>query len=102
MTLSFTQQVDLANDPAFIKRVRQAIVKAALAISAEQATADADLDAARLRFATAVLRDPDRYARIMACGLATAEGVTDKAADNDLSNNAAAQWNAYAGAKPSS
>ena len=102
MTLTFSQQVDLANDPPFIKRVRQAIVKAAIAIAAEAATADADLDAARLRYSTLVLRDPDHYARIMACGLATASDIDDKAADADLSNTVAAQWNAYAGARPSS
>ena len=102
MTLTFIQQVDLANDPAFISRVRQAIVKAAIAIAAEAATADTDLDAARLRFSTLALREPDHFARIMACGIVTADGITDESADADLFNTVAAQWNAYAGVKPAS
>jgi hypothetical protein len=101
MTQTFIQQVELSNDMTFIKRVRQAIVKAAIAISAEAASGKPTLDTARLNYSTLVLRDPDRFARIMACGVATADAVTEKSTDADLYNVIAGQWNAYAGAKPS-
>jgi hypothetical protein len=85
----------------FTKRVRQAIVKAAIAISAEAASGKPALDTARLNYSTLVLRDPDRFARIMACGVATADSFTEKSTDADLYNVIVDQWNAYAGAKPS-
>ena len=98
--MTFTEQTQLANDPQFIQRVRQAAVSAALAVASEAASGNDGLDRGRQRFATAVLRDPLRYARMLSYGVVTYTTLKPDSSDTVLANALSALWNAYAGVNP--
>jgi hypothetical protein len=93
--MAFKDQTDLAMTPAFIARVQNAMVKSAIAVSAEDpATA---YHAARVSWATQVLRDPARYATRVAVGVASNDVISLDSLDSDIEFTVNAQWNAYAG-----
>lgn len=98
--LSFTDQATLATDTTFINRVKQAMLTAAIAIAGEAASGKTTVDQSRLSFATAVLREPEKYARVLVHGVATATAGKMELTDTELSNIVASVWNAYAGVNP--
>lgn len=92
--MDFISQNTLATDPDTITRVRQAILGAAIAISAESdQTAN---HARRIALAYSVLHSPEQFAKTFAFGLATL-AVNDAPTDAQISTAVAALWNAYAG-----
>lgn len=100
MAISYSQQIEVANDPAFINRVQQAAVQTALAVSAEASSAKAGVDSARLTFATQVLRDPQKYARLLAYGAVADGSLSLGSSDAQIAGRLSAIWNAYAGVNP--
>ena len=98
--MNYISQAKLATDSAFIQRVRQAAIAAAVAVSNETPSGKSALDDARLGFATRLLRDPNRYARILAYGVVTYASVSATCSDVVLNNAIATLWNAYAGVNP--
>jgi hypothetical protein len=91
---SFLEQVSLATNIEFVKRVQQALVKCALAVMAE--AGDTAGHAERAALAQRVLSDPLGAARNMAFGVASGV-ITEYSSDSDLEWMAASVWNAYAG-----
>ena len=98
--MNYDNQAKLATDIHFIQRVRQAAISAAIAISHEAPTDKEPVDDARLSFATRLLRDPNRHARIMAYGVVTYGSVSETCSDVVINNAIASLWNAYAGVNP--
>ena len=95
MSWTFTQQRDQAVKQDNIALVQVAIVKAAIAISAESAETDNHTN--RANFANQVLRSPDYWAERMVWGVVTDSAVQENATDTNIYNAVAGQWNAYAG-----
>ena len=52
-------QADFATKEGVLRKVRQAIIKTAIAVASEASSGVPALDASRLNFAATVLRDPD-------------------------------------------
>lgn len=98
--MNYDSQAKLAADIRFVHRVRQAAIAAAIAVSHEAPTKKGRVDEARLNFATRLLRDPNRHARIMAYGIATYGSVSASCSDVVINNAVASLWNAYAGVNP--
>jgi hypothetical protein len=98
--MSYLDQISLATDPEFTNRVQQAAIKTAIAISSEASSGDAELDAARLNYATRVLHSPQNYARLMAYGVATADGISAASSDSQIESAVISLWNAYSGSNP--
>lgn len=98
--MSFQEQVDLAESTSFVARVQMAMVKAALAVAAEDAATEHH--ATRSQWATQVLRDPAHYAARMAYGVAANGAVTTDSTDSDIEFTVNSIWNAYAGVVTSS
>jgi hypothetical protein len=96
--MNYLEQSTLAADDTFIRRVRQAIITAAIAISAEASSGNESIDKARLSLSTMVLREPTRWARIFVYGVATYSSLTAGSSDTVISNAVTSFWNAYAGA----
>jgi hypothetical protein len=100
MATGYSAQVTAAQDPAFLIRVRGAIVKAAEDIYSEAGTVPGH--AARAALATAIAREPDGYA--VAChgqafALAIAvTGVDNTSTDAAIYSAVASIWNLHAGA----
>ncbi|NBD36738.1 MAG: hypothetical protein GVY30_12180 [Chloroflexi bacterium] len=93
--MSFLDQVALAENQEFVRRVQMAMVKSAVAVVAEDpATAH---HATRAQWATQVLRDPEHYADRVAFGVVTNASITAESTDNDIEFTVNSQWNAYAG-----
>lgn len=93
--MTFAQIWALSVHQDFVNQVRVAIVKAAIAISAEAAqTAN---HANRVAYARNVLLNPQGYAANMALGIATDSSVQAEQSDANVYNATAGQWNAYAG-----
>lgn len=96
------EQADIAEDDAFIRRVRQSMIKVASDVANEDAgTAN---HAARVEFAKAVTSFPNHWARSLAYAVANhwAAGNDDPAADPVLADSTvefqiSAVWNTYAG-----
>ena len=97
--MSFLDQIHAATNQDFINRVQQAAIKTSIAVSSEAASGDAVLDSARRTYSNSVLRDPQKYARLMAYGVASA-GITSSDADSDIETAVISMWNAYAGVNP--
>ena len=93
--MTFTQIWALSVQQEFIGRVRVAIVKAAIAISAEGD--QTPNHASRAAYARNVLLGPGSYAENMALGIATDANVQSAQTDDNIYNAVAGQWNAYAG-----
>jgi hypothetical protein len=93
--MSFVEQVTLAEEPEFKRRVQGAMVKSAIFVSSEDpATAG---HATRVQWATQVLRDPAHYAARMAFGVAANPAITADSTDADIEFTVNSVWNAYAG-----
>lgn len=92
--MTLATQVTAATDPVFVGLVQQAIIVAAINISAEaRNTPD---DANRIAFAKSVLNSPASFAPNFAQGVAS-QGLDKNSADAAISTAVAAIWNAYAG-----
>lgn len=83
MALTFNERAQLAGNPTFQARVRQAAVKYAMYISANPATTDANV-----RLLKSVLADPDRFAALFAVASAQNDFAGDGSA-NDCSVDSA-------------
>jgi hypothetical protein len=93
--MSFTTIWEQSVNSSFICQVQVAIVKAAIAISAEAPETANHTN--RAAYALAVLRSPGSYAANMALGIATDATVQATPTDDAIYNAVAGQWNAYAG-----
>lgn len=99
---TLTERAAVAEDPTFQRRVRQAIVNAAIDIKAEDA--GTTNHAARSVLAARVLAKPNSWASVFAVGVAqnpnVGTGVSDPSTD-DASGDGALQfvanglWNAF-------
>lgn len=76
---TLTEQAEIAEDPAFVRRVRQAMAKAAIAVAAEDPEAANHADRAAL--SSAVLALPNEWARNFAIGVATNGNVGTGSSD---------------------
>lgn len=93
--MSFVEQMALAASPEFITRVAGAMVKSAIAVVNEAATTA--YHATRAQWATQVLRDPEHYAKRVACGVAANPVITAASSDSDIEFTVNSIWDAYAG-----
>lgn len=92
---TYLEQYALLSNQTLFEKTHQAVVKVALDIAAEAASAEHH--EVRVRYAASVLRDPGTYARSLLPGV-VADGTTDgSVSDSNLYNRLAAIWNAYAG-----
>lgn len=102
--MSLTTRADVADDPAFIRRVRQAMTKAAADVAAESdQTAN---HANRAALSKAVLTFPNEWAKVFAIGVANnpnvGSGTSDPSVDNPDGDSAMEYimgqvWDAFAG-----
>lgn len=97
---TLTEQAAIAEDPTFVRRVRQAMVKAAVAVAAEDDQTANHTD--RVALASAVLALPNEWARNFAIGVATnpnvGTGSSDPAEDDGaLEYVVNSMWDAFAG-----
>ena len=95
--MNFDEQTQLVTQPEFIHKVRQAIILEAYNVHKEDTTADADYDAKRLNLAVQILRDPHKWARIMAYGFVLYPQLNGSSSDTVFGNAASTIWDAYAG-----
>ena len=92
--MSFKDQLGVAQNGDFIRRVQMAIIKSALAIQAEDpATAN---HAQRSALAYKVLHEPEAYAPKFAMGVATNPVITAASEDADIEFTVNSMWDAYA------
>lgn len=90
----YTDDIDLAGDAGFLKKVERAIVTAAIDVKAENpATAN---HAARAVLATRVLGNPAASAAQMAIGVVTNVAISSGSSDSDIQFTVNSQWDAYA------
>lgn len=94
--MTYLDQINTATNSDFINRVQQAAVKTAVAVSSEAASGEAIKDQKRGDFALALLHDPQKYARLLAYGVA-AQGLNGASSDGQIETTISALWNAYAG-----
>lgn len=92
----FIDQFALAQDATFVMRVQMALVKSAIAVSAEDTTTPYHTE--RATWSAQVLRDSAHYAKFVAYGVASSVAITADSTDNDIEFTINSQWNAYAGA----
>ena len=102
--MSLIQKADIAEDPTFIRRTRQAMTKAALDVSSES---DQTVNHAnRAALAKAVLTYPNEWASVFAIGVANnpnvGTGTSDPSVDNPDGDSAMEYimgqvWDAFAG-----
>ena len=97
---SLLDQANFAVKEGVMRKIRQAIIKVAIQVAAEDASGNAAVDAGRLSFANQVLRDPDKWARIMVYGIVTDDRIKASASDQVIINVVGSLWNAYAGVNP--
>ena len=90
---TFLEQAELARSDDFRVRVQQAIVKASVAIGAEELP-----DYRRASYSTQVLNNPDYYAQKFVFGVASNATITAESTDNDIEFTVNSMFNAYAGA----
>lgn len=98
---TFLESANLAQYPPFRLRVRMAMLKTAVNVAAEAATADPDVDAARASLATRVLNAPAAFEDPFTWTVLTNATVADAgmdAPDGDLEFTVSSVWNAIAGA----
>lgn len=87
---------DLAENTRFIQRIKQAAIKAAVAVQAEDPTTD--YHAERGAFALKVLADPDTWAPLVAAAAAQNPQIvagTPDAPDGDLEFVVNSLWGAF-------
>jgi len=97
---SLLDQADFAVKEGVLRKLRQAIIKVAIQVAAEESSGDEAVDAGRLNFSASVLRDPDKWARIMVYGVVTDDRIKASASDQVIINVVSSLWNAYAGVNP--
>jgi hypothetical protein len=97
---SLLDQANFATKENVVRKIRQAIITTAIAVAGEDASGNEIVDSGRLGFATSVLRDPDRWARIMVYGIVTDSRIKASASDQVITNVVSSLWNAYAGVNP--
>jgi hypothetical protein len=94
--VTLTEQVAWVLDAGNRRKVGQLAIKAALAVSAESASADHhDL---RADLALAVLTEPEAWETRFARAVATNPALSTTPSDADLEFTVASTWNAIAGA----
>ena len=102
MAVTYLQRYNfITANENFITRVKMAAIDAAIDINAEAPSGNDQLDNARVNYATIVLREPDRQARLLAHGVVVHDSAKVDMTDQDLYNIIASIWNAYAGVKSS-
>jgi len=92
---SFLDQYEIANNPDFLKRVRQASIKAAIDVMAE--LENTPNHANRIAFANKVLIEPERYGNVLAFGVLTNAMISLASEDNDIQFTINSLFDAYAG-----
>lgn len=90
--MTLLEQALLVKNEEFVLRVRQAQVKAAIALMADPNTKGKLAD-----YCTAVLNEPQRHAWTMAVGVATNAAVTAESTDNDIEWTVNSLMSAFAG-----
>jgi hypothetical protein len=97
---SFEESAYLAGYPAFVDRVRVAMVTAATQVGQE--TPDVTTEYRRLRrgLSTNVLADPNGWAPKFALAVATNPVITVTSTDSDIQFTVDSMWDAFAGAGP--
>lgn len=95
--MSFMDQFDLANHPAFIRRVTAAAVKAAVSVGNE-ANDGTNLSIMRRALATNVLQGPTVWGTRFAYAMAQNVAISFESSDNDIEFTINSTWNAMAGA----
>lgn len=102
--MAFSDQATLAETPAFIKRVRLALCKAAVAVCSEAYGGVGQPSAAqhnlRAAWATQVLRNPEIPAVWYAWGVVTNGAITAESIDSDIEFTVNGMFDAYAGTVP--
>jgi len=94
--MGFLDQQQLARNANFRLRVQHAMVKASIAVMAEDpATPN---HAARAAFAQTALGEPERTSARMAMGVVTNPVISADSSDSDIEFTVNSMWNAYAGA----
>lgn len=93
--MSFTDANTLALTPAFIERVRLAVVTAAINVAAEDTATPGH--ARRAEYARYALGDSAHVAAQFAFGVASNPVITAASTDNDIQFTVNAIWNAFAG-----
>jgi hypothetical protein len=97
--MNFEEQFTLAIDDTFIRRVQQAAITAAIAVSAEELTNDATVDGGRLGYATLVLRQPEKQARTIALSVVTNPAIHPLSTDSDIQFTVNIMWDALSGVR---
>jgi len=97
---SLLEQANFANKEGVVRKIRQAIIATAIAVAGEESSGNEAVDRGRLGFAACVLRDPDRWARIMVYGIVTDSRIKASASDQVIANVVSSLWNAYASVNP--
>lgn len=94
--MTLAEQVTALNDAAFIGKIRQALVKAAIAVMAEAANTEGH--ELRVAYAWAVLGAPDDAGTLAARAVVTnAALVGTGATDNDIEFTVNSMFNAFSG-----
>ena len=94
--MTFEEQLTALEDTVFVGRIRQAVLTAAIAVMAEEASEPGHL--LRVAFANAILSAPEEAGNIMAPGVVTNVGLTSTAAfDHDILYTVNTMFNAFAG-----
>ena len=95
--MSYTADDTLANDPAFQAKVKQSMVKAALAISSEPETTKNVVDSKRNSLAKNCLNDPQSYVQRFTNAAIQAGALTSSSTDPQIDGAIASAWNGIAG-----
>lgn len=99
MATTLQEITDLAEHPGFVRRVRPAMVKAAIAVGNEQ-NDESQRALMRRALAQNVLLDGGVWAARFAWALAANPAITLESSDSDLEWTVASVWDAIAGADP--
>ncbi|GAA0632116.1 hypothetical protein GCM10010174_61380 [Kutzneria viridogrisea] len=100
MAATLSDSADLAVNPTFTRKVRVALVTAALAVGQE--TSDITLDYYRLRraLATNVLANTEAWTTQFCWIVASVSTITNTSTDSDIQLYVNANWSSVAGAGP--
>lgn len=93
--MDFADVAALAEDPAFVSRIRAALVTEARVVLAESTSTEGH--ALRVRFARSVIRLSSSVAREMAYVVAATDGISEASQDSALTAAIRDAWNDYAG-----
>jgi hypothetical protein len=94
---TLTALSDLANNPAFVRKVTAASVKAAVSIGNEVYDGSA-YRILRRSLATKVLNDSEAWGRVFTWAIATNSQMTAETSDTDIEWTIGTVWDAVAGA----